>query len=72
MKRDIIFSPLSAKATKIMLLGAGELGKEIIIEAQRLGFFTIASTVMKELQDSKLRTVFIRESERSGIFALGD
>jgi phosphoribosylglycinamide formyltransferase 2 len=42
MKRDILFSPLSAKATKIMLLGAGELGKEVIIEATRLGFFTIA------------------------------
>lgn len=42
MKRNILFSPLSQKATKIMLLGAGELGKEIIIEAMRLGFFTIA------------------------------
>jgi phosphoribosylglycinamide formyltransferase 2 len=42
MKRDTLFSPLSAKATKIMLLGAGELGKEVIIEAARLGFFTIA------------------------------
>lgn len=42
MKRDILFSPLSKKATKIMLLGAGELGKEVIIEAMRLGFFTIA------------------------------
>ena len=42
MKRDKLFSPLSTKATKIMLLGSGELGKEVIIEAQRLGFFTIA------------------------------
>lgn len=42
MKRKTLFSPLSAKATKIMLLGAGELGKEVIIEAMRLGFFTIA------------------------------
>ena len=42
MKRNTLFSPLSAKATKIMLLGAGELGKEVIIEAMRLGFFTIA------------------------------
>lgn len=42
MKREIIYSPLSAKATKIMLLGAGELGKEVIIEAMRLGFLTIA------------------------------
>lgn len=42
MSRDKIYSPLSAKSSKIMLLGAGELGKEVIIEAQRLGFFTIA------------------------------
>ncbi len=42
MSRDVLYSPLSSKSTKIMLLGAGELGKEIIIEAQRLGFFTIA------------------------------
>lgn len=42
MKRDTIFSPLSGRATKIMLLGAGELGREVIIEATRLGFFTIA------------------------------
>lgn len=42
MKQNFLFSPLSAKATKIMLLGAGELGKEVIIEAARLGFFTIA------------------------------
>lgn len=41
MKTDILYSPLSAKASKIMLLGAGELGKEVIIEAMRLGFFTI-------------------------------
>lgn len=42
MKTDILYSPLSAKTKKIMLLGAGELGKEVIIEAMRLGFFTIA------------------------------
>lgn len=42
MRLDKLFSPLSAKATKIMLLGSGELGKEVIIEAQRLGFFTVA------------------------------
>ncbi|WP_219837691.1 formate-dependent phosphoribosylglycinamide formyltransferase [Paenibacillus sp. R14(2021)] len=35
-------SPLSANARKIMLLGSGELGKEVIIEAQRLGVETIA------------------------------
>lgn len=35
-------SPLSNQARKIMLLGSGELGKEVIIEAQRLGVETVA------------------------------
>ncbi|SEM78056.1 formate-dependent phosphoribosylglycinamide formyltransferase [Paenibacillus sp. OV219] len=35
-------SPLSSNARKIMLLGSGELGKEVVIEAQRLGIETIA------------------------------
>ncbi|MBY0316394.1 MAG: formate-dependent phosphoribosylglycinamide formyltransferase [Bdellovibrionales bacterium] len=32
----------SSKKTKIILLGSGELGKEFIISAQRLGLYTIA------------------------------
>jgi phosphoribosylglycinamide formyltransferase 2 len=35
-------TPLSPAATKVMLLGSGELGKEVIIELQRLGVETIA------------------------------
>ncbi|HEY5338044.1 MAG TPA: formate-dependent phosphoribosylglycinamide formyltransferase [Rhizomicrobium sp.] len=35
-------TPLSPNATRVMLLGAGELGKEVIIELQRLGVETIA------------------------------
>ena len=35
-------APLKTCSTKIMLLGSGELGKEVIIEAQRLGIETIA------------------------------
>ena len=35
-------TPLSATATKVMLLGSGELGKEVIIALQRLGVETIA------------------------------
>ena len=35
-------APYSHQAKKIMLLGSGELGKEVIIEAQRLGVETIA------------------------------
>jgi phosphoribosylglycinamide formyltransferase 2 len=35
-------TPLSARAKRIVLLGSGELGKEVIIEAQRLGIETVA------------------------------
>jgi len=35
-------APLQKDATKIMLLGSGELGKEVAIEAQRLGIEVIA------------------------------
>jgi phosphoribosylglycinamide formyltransferase 2 len=37
-----IGTPLSAGATRVMLLGAGELGKEVIIALQRLGVEVIA------------------------------
>lgn len=37
-----IGTPLTANATRIMLLGAGELGKEVAIEAQRFGVEIIA------------------------------
>ena len=35
-------TPLSPHATKVMLLGSGELGKEVLIALQRLGIETIA------------------------------
>ena len=37
-----IGTPLSAGATRLLLLGSGELGKEVVIEAQRLGVEVIA------------------------------
>ncbi len=37
-----IGTPLSPAATRVMLLGSGELGKEVIIELQRLGVEVIA------------------------------
>lgn len=37
-----IGTPLSPVATRVMLLGSGELGKEVVIELQRLGCETIA------------------------------
>jgi phosphoribosylglycinamide formyltransferase 2 len=43
MTKSIRFgTPLSPTATKVMLLGAGELGKEVIIHLQRLGIEVIA------------------------------
>jgi phosphoribosylglycinamide formyltransferase 2 len=39
---NYIGTPLSRNATKIMLLGSGELGKEVIISLQRLGVEVIA------------------------------
>ena len=38
----LIGTPLSPNATRVMLLGAGELGKEVIIALQRLGVEVIA------------------------------
>ena len=37
-----IGTPHSPSATRVMLLGAGELGKEVIIALQRLGVEVIA------------------------------
>ena len=37
-----IGTPLTTNAVKVMLLGSGELGKEVVIELQRLGIETIA------------------------------
>lgn len=37
-----IGTPLSASATRVLLCGAGELGKEVVIELQRLGVEVIA------------------------------
>jgi phosphoribosylglycinamide formyltransferase 2 len=35
-------APLKSDSIKVMLLGSGELGKEVVIEAQRLGIETVA------------------------------
>ena len=37
-----IGTPYSPNATRVMLLGSGELGKEVLIALQRLGVETIA------------------------------
>ena len=38
-----IGTPLSERPTRVLLLGSGELGKEVVIELQRLGVETIAA-----------------------------
>ena len=42
MIRDELTSPYSKEPVKVMLLGSGEIGKEVIIEAKRLGMYVIA------------------------------
>ena len=39
---QVLTTPLTAMSKKLMLLGSGELGKEVAIEAQRLGVEVIA------------------------------
>jgi len=72
-----IGTPLSPTATRVMLLGSGELGKEVVIELQRLGVETIAvdsyahapamqvahrSHVVDMLDGDALRAVIEREN----------
>jgi phosphoribosylglycinamide formyltransferase 2 len=42
MSMTTLGTPLSPSATRVMLLGSGELGKEVLIALQRLGVETIA------------------------------
>jgi phosphoribosylglycinamide formyltransferase 2 len=71
-----IGTPLSDSATRMLLLGAGELGKEVAIEAQRVGIEVIAvdrypnapamqvahhSHVIRMLDPAALRAVVERE-----------
>lgn len=42
MNKISIGTPLSPSATKVLFLGSGELGKEVVIEFQRLGVEVIA------------------------------
>ena len=72
----VIGTPLSPSATKVMLLGSGELGKEVAIELMRLGAEVIAVDryanapamqvahrfhVINMLDENALRTLIKRE-----------
>ena len=48
-------TPLSPSATRVMLLGAGELGKEVLIALQRLGIERSPSTAMPTRQACRWR-----------------
>ena len=69
-------TPLSPGATRVLMLGSGELGKEVVIELQRLGVETIAcdryanapamqvahrSHVLRMLDGAALRAVIEQE-----------
>ena len=49
-------TPLSPTAIRVMLLGAGELGKEVAIELQRLGCEVSPSTVTQMRRPSRSPT----------------
>ena len=49
-----IGTPLSPSATRVMMLGSGELGKEVVIELQRFGVEVIA--VRSEEHTSELQS----------------
>jgi len=71
------FAPLQSNSIKIMLLGSGELGKEVAIEAQRLGIEVVAvdkyanapahlvanKACVVDMQDSKALLALIREEQ---------
>ena len=42
LNAPVIGTPFSATATRVLLCGSGELGKEVVIELQRLGCEVIA------------------------------
>ena len=60
-----IGTPLSPTATRLLLLGAGELGKEVAIEAQRLGVEVIAA-------DRYADAPAMQVAHRSRVFSMRD
>lgn len=60
-----IGTPLTSNATRALLLGSGELGKEVIIELQRLGVETIAC-------DAYANAPGMQVAHRSHVFSMLD
>ena len=62
---DHIGTPLKSNAKRALLLGSGELGKEVVIELQRLGVETIAC-------DSYENAPAMQVAHRSRVFSMLD
>ena len=60
-----IGTPLSPSATRVLLLGSGELGKEVVIELQRLGCEVIAC-------DRYAHAPAMQVAHRSHVFSMLD
>ncbi len=60
-----IGTPFSASATRVLLCGAGELGKEVVIELQRLGIEVIAC-------DRYANAPAMQVADRSHVFSMLD
>ena len=60
-----IGTPLSPSATKVLMLGSGELGKEVVIELQRLGVEVIAC-------DRYANAPAMQVAHRSHVFSMLD
>ncbi|WVM94568.1 hypothetical protein ULG90_23390 [Halopseudomonas pachastrellae] len=52
----VIGTPYADDATRVLLLGSGELGKEVAIELQRLGCEVIAVIAMTMPRPCRWRT----------------
>lgn len=67
MDRDkpIIGTPFSESATRVLLCGSGELGKEVVIELQRLGVEVIAC-------DRYANAPAMQVADRSHVFSMLD
>lgn len=61
----VIGTPFTASATKVLLLGSGELGKEVVIELQRFGCEVIAV-------DSYANAPAMQVADRSHVIAMLD
>jgi len=65
MQMSTIGTPFSSSAVKVMLLGSGELGKEVVIELQRLGVEVIAA-------DSYENAPAMQVADRCRVFSMLD